>query len=230
MAKVFVANAGMEKGETSRLLAAFMDGMEEAGGKVDVQQIKRLKISPCIGDFHCWYTSPGRCRIKDDMQALYPKLREAEVLVLATPIYLPLPGEMQNFLNRLVPLVEPVLRAMEGETQARLREEVRLKKLVLLSTSGWWEIENLSSAVHIAKDLAFKVGIEYAGSVLRPHAFMLEEMATKRNEVLNAAKRAGNELMSTGTISKGTQADISQPLASQEEVRTFYAAMLSKVG
>jgi multimeric flavodoxin WrbA len=43
------------------------------------------------------------------MQSLYPKLREADILMLATPVYVPFPREMQNLVNRLVPLLERAL-------------------------------------------------------------------------------------------------------------------------
>jgi len=95
----------MEKSDTAMLMEPFLEGMKEAGASVELFYVKRLNIRPYVGDFHCWNVKPGECVIFDDMQMLYPKLRSADILVLATPVYIPLPGEMQNFINRLCPLI-----------------------------------------------------------------------------------------------------------------------------
>ncbi|MGB9717407.1 MAG: flavodoxin family protein [Thermoproteota archaeon] len=99
----------MENSDTTMIMEPFLNGMREAGATVELFYVKCLNIRPCIGDFSCRYDKPGDCIISDDMRLLYPKLREADILVLATPVYAPLPGEMQNFINRLSPLLEPVL-------------------------------------------------------------------------------------------------------------------------
>jgi hypothetical protein len=69
--------------------------------------------------------------------------READILVLATPVYGPLPGEMQNLLNRLVPLFDSILEMRNDHTRARLRQDVKISKIVLVSTCGWWEKRQL---------------------------------------------------------------------------------------
>ncbi|MEM2110706.1 MAG: flavodoxin family protein [Candidatus Bathyarchaeia archaeon] len=139
MTKVVAINGSvrMEKSDTAMLMEPFLEGMKDAGASVELFYVKRLNIKPCIGDFHCWYTKPGECIIPDDMQILYPKLRSADILVVTTPVYIPLPGEMQNFINRLCPLVEPILKKRGGRTRARFHEDVKIRKVVLVSASGW---------------------------------------------------------------------------------------------
>ena len=58
--------------------------------EVEVLYTKRLSIKPFTGELHCWYKTPRECHIQDDMQLIYPKLREPEILVLATPVYISL--------------------------------------------------------------------------------------------------------------------------------------------
>ena len=116
--------------------------MTDAGADHELFYASRLDVEPCTGEFHCWYEKPGECYIKDDMELLYPELREAEILVLATPVYIPLPGEMQNVINRLCPLIEPALETREGRTRARFHKDVKINKIALVSTSGWWEMGN----------------------------------------------------------------------------------------
>jgi multimeric flavodoxin WrbA len=212
----------MEKGDTALVLASFIQGMTDGGSEVELFYASRLRIKPCsCGVMHCWNDSPGECYIQDDMQLLYPKLKAADVLILATPVYIPLPGEMQNAVNRLCPLIEPDLERRQGRTRARFRQDVNIQKIVLVSTSGWWEIENFDTVVRVVKELAEDASIEFAGAVLRPHASMMkvDGKITKDGEaVLDAVRRAGNELVKEGRMNQETLKTISRPLISEEEL------------
>jgi len=208
-----------DKSSTSEILIPFLDGMKDAGASVTLHYVKDLRISPCIGDFHCWYTKPGHCRIKDDMQRLYPEIRKADILVLAIPVYIPLPGEMQNLLNRLCPLIEPVLMKRAGRTRARLHKNVNLSKVVLISSCGWWERANMGTVVRIVQELAEDMSVEFSGAVLRPHSSLLPRNKKKEKEVLGASRRAGYELVKNGKMPKRTLDKIAQPLVTESEYR-----------
>jgi multimeric flavodoxin WrbA len=229
--KVVAVNGSprLEKGYTHTVLTPFLQGMTEAGADVELFYARRLAIKPCIGDFSCWYEKPGVCIYSDDMELLYPKLSEAEVLVLATPVYIPLPGAMQNLINRIVPLVEPLLETREGRTRARFRPSVHIRQIVLVSVGGWWEKENMEVVVHIAEELAKNGSVEYAGAVLRPHAFLVEEGGELTEEgaaVLEAARQAGHQLVRDGRMNPVTLEAVSRPLISQEELRSRYNRLL----
>ena len=84
--KVIAINGSprMEKGYTALILTPFIEGMTDAGAEVKLFYPRRLKIKPCTcGQMYCWYGKSGECCIKDDMQLLYPQLREADILALA---------------------------------------------------------------------------------------------------------------------------------------------------
>ncbi len=224
MRKAVVINGSprAERGNTARLLAPFIEGMEAAGAEVRLFHAARLTIKPCSGELHCWYENPGHCIHTDEMEVLYPLLRQAETLVLATPVYIPLPGEMQNFLNRLCPLVEPVLETRDGRTQARFRPDVIIARIALVTTSGWWEAGNCDTVVHIVQELAAKAGVEFGGALLRPHADLIWEKGKpteKGQVVLEVVRRAGNELIASGSIDRETLIAAGRPLCGQEEYR-----------
>ena len=218
-----------EKGNTATLLAAFLDGVKEAGASVELFYTKRLAIKPCDGDLSCRYKAPGECVIQDDMQALYPKLREADILILATPVYIPLPGKFQIFLNRLCPLVAPELVTVEGRTRGRFHEDVKIKKVVLVATGGWWELGNFDTVVRIAEELAKDAIVEFTGAILRPHASLMQQVPAKKEEILNAAKTAGMQLIENGAFSPDLLQTIRQPLIDQEELRRRYNATYERI-
>ena len=231
MTKVVAINGSprMEKGNTAALLAAFLEGMREVGADVDVAYAARLDVKPCTGEMHCWYTKPGECYLKDGMQELYPALSQAELLVLATPVYIPLPGEMQNVINRLCPLVEPRLHVREGRTRARFRDHVAIRQIALVSTGAWWERENMDTVLRVARELAEDASVPFAGALLRPHAFLMKQdgrLTPAGEAVLRAAGRAGRELITEGRMRQETLDAVSCPLIAEEELRRRYNAAL----
>jgi len=79
--------------------------------------------------------------------------------------------------------------------------------------------------VRITEELAKDASVEFAGAVLRPHAFLMKEKGklTKDGEtVLNAVKRAGYELIEEGKMNKETLETISRPLVSEKELWRRY--------
>ncbi|MCX5970528.1 MAG: flavodoxin family protein [Coprothermobacterota bacterium] len=224
MKKAVVINGSpqAERGTTGRVLAPFIEGMEAAGAEAQLFYAGRMKIKPCSGELDCWNKKPGQCIHADEMEALYPMLRRAETLVLATPVYIPLPGEMQNFLNRLCPLLEPVLETRDGRTRARFRADVAITRIVLVVTSGWWEAGNCDTVVRIAQEIAADAGVEFAGALVRPHAHMIWKKGEPTKEgqvVLEALRKAGQELIASGSIDPETLIAVSRPLCGQEEYR-----------
>jgi len=205
----------MERGITALLLNAFIGGMEEGGAQTEILYASKLKVKPCgCGELRCWNELDGECCIQDSMQQVYPILRAADILVLATPMYIPLPGEMQNVINRIVALMLPKEVIREGRTRVRMREDVNIRKVVLVAIGGWWEIENLDTLVRIAREFAEDASVEFAGALLRPHAAYLKTKGENTDEaqaVLDAARRAGIELAVEGKMSEETLARIRQP-------------------
>lgn len=228
MVKVLAINGSprKDKGNTALLLGAFLEGMRDAGAEVQLFYASRLKLKPCsCGAMQCWYQHPGECCIQDDMQQLYPELRAAEILILATPVYIPLPTAMQTVINRLCPLVVPLLEFRQGRTRARFRNDVNIKTITAVSTGGWWEIENMDTVVRIVRELADNSAAAFGGAVLRPHAFMMKEegeITAQGQIVLDAAQQAGYDLVQTGRMQPETLDAVSRPLITEEELRARY--------
>jgi multimeric flavodoxin WrbA len=210
------------------LLESFLKGMTDSGCETDTIHASRLDVRPCsCGEMYCWTRKPGVCCIRDDMDRVYPRVSAADVLVLAMPVYIPMPGEMQNVINRLCPLFDPALEFRGGRTRARMREGVGIRRLVLVSTGGWWELENFGTLIRICEELAATGGIEFAGAVVRPHADFMSRggnLTGDGQSVLLAAEKAGAELAAQGAMAAETLEAVRRPLISQEEYWAVWAA------
>lgn len=228
MSRVVAVNGSphTDKGVTSLLLTSFLKGMESAGAECQTFYASRLRLRPCdCCEMRCWFVHPGMCYHHDDMDDVYPQLREADIVIIATPVYVPLPSALQDVLNRLCPLMDPTVEIVDGRTRARLRTGVAIKKFVALSTGGWWEKENSDTVVRIVRELAENAGVEFSGAVVRPHADLMESgdgVTPAGKAVLEAAEVAGRQLVCDGRMDPAILDAVSLPLIScAAHVRLF---------
>lgn len=70
------------EGDTHALLTAFR---QELKGQVEQIDAYRVSLSPCVDCRRC-FQGEG-CAIRDGMEEIYQKVRRAQVLVLASPLY-----------------------------------------------------------------------------------------------------------------------------------------------
>ncbi len=73
------------KGNADLLLDEALRGARERGAEVEKIIIDKLKIAPCREYYGC--LNDGNCVIRDDMDAIYPKLLAADAVIAATPIF-----------------------------------------------------------------------------------------------------------------------------------------------
>ncbi len=74
-------------GSTAWMAEEYKKAAEAAGHQVTLVNVSKKKIAGCLACEYCHTKGNGACIQKDDMQELYPLMAEAEVLVLASPIY-----------------------------------------------------------------------------------------------------------------------------------------------
>ena len=95
-------------GNTAWMAEEYRKAAEAAGHKVTLVNVARKKIAGCLACEYCHGKGNGECIQKDDMQELYPLLAEAEVLVLAAPIYyFTLSAQIQLAIQRFYAIWKP---------------------------------------------------------------------------------------------------------------------------
>ena len=216
--KVIAINSSpsMEKGNTAAILNPFLEGMREAGAEVEILYTKKLDINPCQGEFNCWFKTPGQCFQKDDMEIVRPRLWDADVWVLATPLYVDgMSGPMKNLLDRIIPSAQPFFELRDDHIRHPGRAEARHRKMVLVSNCGFWEMDNFDALVVHIKAICKNTGMEFAGALLRPHGPALKpmlEIGGLVEDVVEAARDAGRQLVRDGKISPETLSTVSREL------------------
>ncbi|MBD5646666.1 MAG: flavodoxin family protein [Desulfovibrio sp.] len=114
-------------GNTMQLVERYTAGAKTSGHEVTFFDTVRMDIPPCMGCMACKKKSDG-CIQHDDMEEIYPAVRDADVLVFATPMYWwNVSGPLKTAIDRLFALPFNIRRggfALKG------------KRLRMLLTSG----------------------------------------------------------------------------------------------
>lgn len=97
---VLIISASPRKGGNSDTLCdQFRKGAEEAGNRVDKIRLAELSIDYCSACYTC--KKIGHCVKQDDMEVVLSKMREADVIVLATPVYFfTMCAQMKTMIDR----------------------------------------------------------------------------------------------------------------------------------
>ena len=74
-------------GSTATMVAVFKESAEAAGHEVTVINICGKNIKGCLACEYCHSKGNGKCVQQDDMQEIYDQLKDANMIVLASPIY-----------------------------------------------------------------------------------------------------------------------------------------------
>jgi multimeric flavodoxin WrbA len=102
--KVVAVCGSHRKGNTEWMLNKLAERLKENGAEVELLLLRKANVKMCLACLRCeegGKERKGICKIQDDMNAIYPKLMEADCLVFGTPVYFDLlSGLLKNFLDR----------------------------------------------------------------------------------------------------------------------------------
>lgn len=103
MKNVLIISSSPRQGGNSDILCdRFAQGATESGNNVEKVFISSKKIGYCRGCGVC--NTTHKCVQKDDMAEILDKMVNADVIVLATPVYFySVDGQMKTFIDRTVP-------------------------------------------------------------------------------------------------------------------------------
>lgn len=101
--KVLILSGSPRKnGNSDMLCDEFMRGAMDAGNAVEKIRVAEKKIDYCSGCYYC-QQSGGVCAKKDDMAELLQKMSDANVIVLASPVYFySVDAQLKTVIDRTV--------------------------------------------------------------------------------------------------------------------------------
>lgn len=99
--KIVVLNGSPRKGgNTEIMVQAFADATKKTN-QVKILNVALMNIRGCLGCQYCW-THQGECVQKDDMQNIFSELKDADMVVFASPIYwFDITAQLKTVIDRL---------------------------------------------------------------------------------------------------------------------------------
>ncbi len=106
MKAIFINGSPRKQWNTAKMLESAMNGAREAGAEVELVHLYEIDFKGCKSCFACKIKNSktnGICAIKDDLRPVLERCRQADVVVLGSPVYYSYPtGEIRSFMERLL--------------------------------------------------------------------------------------------------------------------------------
>lgn len=176
-----------KKGNTNYLLTTFMQEAEKTGARTHVIQAAKKNITPCLGCGFC--EKNGFCVTQDDdmKPEIYPMLREADVIVLASPIY------FYNVTGQIKLLIDRSQALWSRKYKLDLTDPARNYRRGFLLSLGATKGKNLFEGVHLTAKYFFDaVAARYEGGLTYwriENPGEMEKHSTVQQEVKEAVNR-----------------------------------------
>lgn len=158
---LIIATTRRKNGNSATLAKEFERGAKDAGHEVEYVSLVDKSINFCVGCFAC--TKTEKCFMNDDASAIVEKMRYADVIVFATPIYSnQMCGSMKTLLDRTNPifLVDYCFREIYLLTTAAVNDE-KVPDGAVAGIKGWIDCFNKSELKGVIRG----VGIDKVGEI-----------------------------------------------------------------
>jgi multimeric flavodoxin WrbA len=173
-------------GNTDVLLDAALDGARAAGGETEKVVLERLDLRGCRECEICMTT--GLCAIEDDIQPIYKLLDEADVVIVASPIFFSgLSAQTKMMIDRCQCLW--VRKYVLGTPIGGGRKRVG----AFLSVGGRDNV-SFKGAISVVKAFFLSINVEYAGEITIS-GIEEKEAISKHQTALRDARELGAKLV-----------------------------------
>ena len=187
-----ISGSPRARGNTARLLAEVLHGVSDAGGETSAVSLSGYTIEGCLGCERC--RRDLTCtRFNDGMTLLYPRIMDADALVLGSPVYhYNVTSQMKAFIDRLYAFYDFTDDRPRGYS-SRLAD--RERKAMVFAVGEQADPADLGVALEALSLPLRPLGYEVVAEL--PVLSCFEPgIVGKKKEVLEQGYRCGRELAS----------------------------------
>jgi multimeric flavodoxin WrbA len=191
MGKLVIGLLGspLSDGNTAKLLDRALRGAEDAGCNVEKIVVANLDFESCNEMFFC--RDHDTCIMDDDMQTLYPKFKEMDYLIIATPVMtMGIPGKLKSMIDRFqVFFMAKYIRKEPFISKERRKE----RKALFICISGMKIPEVFTGAKLTVKAFFDIIDCQYTDELLINDMDTIQDVAA-HPDLLDAAYQKGYNL------------------------------------
>ncbi|MFA6807852.1 MAG: flavodoxin family protein [Eubacteriales bacterium] len=212
---VFNGSPATLDSSTHVIAQAFLSGAQRAGAETENIFLIEKNIGHCQGCFSCWFKTPGKCVLHDDMQELLEKYASADVVCFASPVYTwNITAALKNFADRLIPLKRPSI-VNNNDNFDLLDSRPKTQKFIVISNCGFPGNNNFETMKAVFKSCNPVLEIyRNCGKLLKSKDKNIRNIV---DDYLKCVEQAGYEMTTQNSISKETEAGLQKELMSVPE-------------
>lgn len=167
MKKIVVFMGSPRKnGNTATIVEEIVRGAKAAGAETKLYSLTDMDIKHCQSCFFC--RKEETCAIKDDMQAVYADIKNADAVVIASPVYmLQVTSLVKTLFDRLFPMID-----------ANFRPRFGCKKTVMVYSQGNPDPDAFKSSFNVNASVLKVMGLDVIDTI---HAVNANNSATAKN-------------------------------------------------
>jgi multimeric flavodoxin WrbA len=186
---VCVLGSPRTKGNSSTLAQHFCSAAEKLGATVETFALNKLNFQGCQACMAC-KTKLDKCILKDELEPVLDSIRNADVLVMSTPVYFAdLTSQLKAFVDRTYSYLVPNFH--NKPNPSRLSPG---KKLVFIQTQGQPD-EKKYADVFPRNEAFFKWYGFKENYLIRACGVRNPEDILGKNEVLNQAEEVAKKIV-----------------------------------
>ena len=216
---IFNGSPAGKNSATDRMLTAFLAGASRTNAQTELYRLADYDIKQCQGCFACWFHTPGKCAIKDNMEPLLQAYLSANVICFGSPVYSwNMTALLKNFVDRLIPLKSPLLTENNGSFDMADSKK-RQQQYVVMANCGFPGENNFSiiQAAFSCCNPSLEI-YRNCGKLLTSKQPTVQDIVSA---YLAKVEQAGYEMAATGYVSETTKKQLAMELMSTAEYITF---------
>jgi hypothetical protein len=219
--KLLAINSSLKKenGNCQEIIDNLFIGAQKTGAVCSSIRLAKMHIERCIACNYCQKQSDYTCiyNEKDDFINIVNQIRDSDIVILATPIYIfQISSLLKTFLERVYSLgkAEKIVFTKTNLLLHDIDRKSFPKAFVPIIVSDNIERPTPESAIKYFEVLGKMLDIRQVGLIVRNGEILLnnndDNMKRKKNEIINLVQIAGQELVLKGSISRNIEKGISQ--------------------
>jgi len=217
---IFNSSPKAEQSNTHVMVQAFSEGAISAGAEVENIFLANYNIQPCVACMACWFETPEKCVLNDDAHMILSKMKTADLVIFATPLYADnVSGMMKDLMDRMIMFGCPKVELDENNETRHLLNEAPFK-MGVISNCGYPEQEQFQVLRLLFKRLARNIRAELSLEIYRAQGSLLSANQDALKPIIDNYKlllaQAGKEIVRTGRLSEQTVSALEKPLIPHE--------------